>query len=147
MTSDEKPQSGRRAAARPASRVKRARLAIAGGAVALAAVVGGVLIWSPSNVRTVEAGGVTFSTNLELRESGDVVLAFVSVNTDNSSLVLEMGDDHTDAIIDSFIERLDTFVPGEHVLEADGLPEIRVIVDGIDGQPGSVLEQFDEAAG
>ncbi|WP_167051891.1 hypothetical protein [Salinibacterium sp. ZJ77] len=144
MMSHDNPRSGRRSAAPRTRRPRWIAVAIAAAAAVVAALVA-VLIWSPWSVRTVEIGGLEYRTNIELREGDSGVYAFMPVNTDTTEVVLETGDQQKDSVIRSFLERLDTFVPGEHVLEMDEAPTIRVIIDGIEGESGSVLEQLDSS--
>jgi hypothetical protein len=135
---------GRRSAAHRAGPPRWIGWAVA-GAIAAAVAVVAVLLWMPNDIRTVTMGGAEYRTNIELREAESGMYAFVPVNTETEDVVLETGDVHSDSVIRDFLERLDTFIPGEHVLMLENSVTIRVIVDGIEGSGGSVLEQLDSS--
>lgn len=145
MMPDQKTPTTRRSAAHRAGAPRWVGFAVAAAVAVATAVVAGVLLWAPFDVRTVEVGGVSYRTNIELREDATGIYAFMPVNTDTDGVVLEMDDDAADPVIRDFLERLDTFVPGEHVLELENSVTIRVIVDGVQGvDEVGVIDQLDD---
>lgn len=126
-----------RRAARRARRAPRMRLILVGAvAVALLASAGIVTVatmTAPPALHEVRAAGVEFTTNVEVREERGSVYVYLPVNTDVASVVLGVEDPSTSERIRAFLDGIDTLVPGEHVLDLEGV-SVRVIVDGIPDQ-------------
>ncbi len=107
---------------------------IAAGAVVLAAVVVVALLWPrPPEVHVVEVAGVEYTTNVEVRAEAGSVYAYLPVNAVVDEVVLTVADPSDSATIRAFLDALDTFVPGEYVIELTDAP-LHVIVDGIPGE-------------
>lgn len=113
---------------------RRARtLWLGAGAAALAVViaVAVALMWPrPTDVRVVAVSGAEYTTNIEVREEAGYVYAYLPVNADADDVVLEADDPEDTRTIRAFLDGLDTFVPGEHIIDLRDA-HLHVIVDGI----------------
>ncbi|QEW01025.1 hypothetical protein F6J84_13570 [Microbacterium caowuchunii] len=114
--------------------IARKAWAIGAGAVLLAAVVVVAQLWPRSpDVHVVEVAGVEYTTNVAVREEAGAVYAYLPVNAAIDEVVLTVADHADSATIRAFLDGLDTFVPGEYVIELTDAP-LHLIVDGIPEQ-------------
>lgn len=122
----------RRGARAATKRSARMRSIIAGAAAVLVALAVALpLLWPrAADVREVEVAGTTFTTNLDVREEGGYVYAYLPVNADVGAVVLTAENPDDTARIREFLQDLDTLVPGEHVIDLTD-SHLHVIVDGI----------------
>jgi hypothetical protein len=81
-------------------------------------------------VESVTVGGTEYTTNVRMDEQGGYVYAYIPVNTDVGEVVIEVADEQDNREIRSFLDSLDTFTPGEHVLELSD-SNLHFIVDGM----------------
>lgn len=100
----------------------------AGGAVVAAAIAWWA--WPVSDVETVTAYGIEYTTNVKVEEHGGYVYVYVPVNAKTGSVVLEVENKKDSQHIREFLDSLDTFVPGEHVVSTSEM-NLHFIVDGM----------------
>ena len=140
-------EPGALAAQPPLRRVRHRRSAvsvrvwlIAGGVALIALVVLAAVLWlnrpTADGPSTVTVQGVEYVTNVEVEAQGGYVYVYLPVNSDVESVVLEVADEADNQQIREFLDGLDTFVPGEHVLSLSET-NLHFIVDGIDEVDGS----------
>ncbi|MFW0770939.1 hypothetical protein ACLRGH_13050 [Arthrobacter koreensis] len=123
---------GRRAAGRShASARVRLRGSLIGG---LVLGVGGA-VWAGLSVgdgtHTYEIAGENYISNVEIKEEAGEVYIYLPVNTDIEEVEVVTADPETTQQLRDQLQSLDTFTPGEQILE---LPDrsIHVIIDGIE---------------
>jgi hypothetical protein len=128
---EEEPRGPRADEGRPRAPRRRARW-IAAAAAAVAVVIGALLWlnWPAQDVESVTVGGTEYTTNVRMDEQGGYVYAYIPVNTDVGEVVIEVADEQDNREIRSFLDSLDTFTPGEHVLELSD-SNLHFIVDGM----------------
>lgn len=75
--------------------------------------------------------GIEYTTNLKMDEFGGDVYVYLPVNAEVGEAVVERKDGKGNEEIRSFLDSLDTLVPGEHMLEL-GDYNLHVIIDGME---------------
>lgn len=127
-------QGGDAAGARRRASRARTRLLWIGGAVAVVlAVVLGTLLWanwSAKDVQVITVLGVEYSSNVPIEEQNGYVYVYLPVNSDTAAVIVEVSDEGDSRRIRDFLDSLDTFVPGEHVLDLSD-SNLHFIVDGM----------------
>lgn len=130
------PRGERRREAR--ARLRKRRWIITSVATPLVLAIGAgvwgvtTLEGSTRSVETYVAGGVEFSSDLEIKDEPSGVYLYIPVNTDLAEVTLEADDQVFAEELRSELLSLDTFVPGEHILTFPQMT-VHVIIDGIDG--------------
>ncbi|MCC3283218.1 hypothetical protein [Arthrobacter caoxuetaonis] len=122
---------GRRARRSHAS----SRVWVRGSLIGMLALVVGGAVWAGlgagDGTRTYEIAGEDYTSNVEIKEEAGGVYMYLPVNTDIEEVEVVTADPDTTQQLQEQLQNLDTFVPGEHILE---LPDtsIHVIIDGIE---------------
>lgn len=105
---------------------------------AVIALIAGGVIWAVialggSGKATAEYDiqGMTFTSNVMIADEPSGIYLYLPVNSDMTEVVVEAEDPRVTEALRAQLEQIDTFIPGEHVLELDQLT-IHVIVDGIE---------------
>lgn len=81
--------------------------------------------------KVYEINGIEFTSSVEITEEATGVYLYLPVNADMAEVVVSTPDPEFTAALREQLDELDTFVPGEHVLELPDMT-VHVIVDGIE---------------
>lgn len=81
--------------------------------------------------QTVTIYGTDYTTTQTVEGHNGYVYVSIPVNTDTSTVIVEVENGADNLKIREFLDQLDTFIPGEHVIAlSDG--NLHFIVDGIE---------------
>lgn len=131
LSGDEAParrvRSRRRRPSRRTWIIGGTALTVVAGAAVLIALVAGPRHEQP---RVINIGETAYTTNVEVRAEGGYTYVYLPVNTDVADVILEVDDAADRHELRTFLDAVDTNVPGEHVVDLTNT-HVRVIVDGM----------------
>lgn len=104
---------------------------VVAGVVAAIIVVVVLLAGGDDKTSTVTVYGTDYTTTQNIDGHNGYVYVYIPVNAETSDVIVEVENPGDTAKIREFLDGLDTFTPGEHIVELSD-SNLHFIVDGIE---------------